>query len=137
MGKSQSTTPRTIAEYIASLPEPRRSEVEEIHALIRETVPHLEPSIMYGMIGYGRFHYRYATGREGDSCILGLAGRKQYVSVYVLGVSEEQRAALPTADIGVGCIRFRRLEGVDREALRRVIREKAETDPAPWGAVEA
>jgi uncharacterized protein YdhG (YjbR/CyaY superfamily) len=130
-------SPATVAEYIASLPEPRRSEVEELHALIRETAPHLEPSIMYGMIGYGRFHYRYATGREGDSCILGLAGRKQYVSVYVLGVSEEQRAALPTADIGVGCIRFRRLEGVDREALRRVIREKAETDPAPWGAVEA
>jgi hypothetical protein len=137
VSQSRSKGPTTVDEYLASLPEPRRGEVEEIHALIRETVPHLEPTIMYGMIGYGRFHYRYASGREGDSCILGLAGRKQYVSVYVLGVSEEQRAALPTADIGVGCIRFRRLDGVDREALRRVIREKSETDPAEWGAVEA
>jgi hypothetical protein len=38
-----------------------------------------------GVIGYGPYHYKYATGREGDSCIIGLSGRKNYISLFAMG----------------------------------------------------
>ena len=58
--------PRTPREYIARLDEPRRTEVRELHELIRKTVPGLKPHLSGGMLAYGPFHYRYPTGREGD-----------------------------------------------------------------------
>jgi hypothetical protein len=69
--------------YIEQLPEPRRSEVRAVHELIRRTVPQLEPTMEFGMLGYGRLHYRYASGREGDSHLIGLAANKRYISLYV------------------------------------------------------
>ena len=40
------------------------------------------------MLGYGPFHYRYASGREGDASLIALASRKQYISLYVLCTTE-------------------------------------------------
>ena len=67
----------TPDEYIAALDEPRQTEVRAIDALIRKSAPELERFLGAGMIGYGRYHYRYASGREGDTAIIGLASRKQ------------------------------------------------------------
>lgn len=46
------TAAKTPEEYIAMLPEPRRQEIEKLHALITKTVPALKPYIISGMIGY-------------------------------------------------------------------------------------
>jgi len=53
----------TPDDYIAALEEPRRADVRRVHDLIRETLPDLEPNVDGGMLGYGRYHYRYASGR--------------------------------------------------------------------------
>ncbi len=42
----------------------QRAEIEKLHKLIRQTVPKLKPFIIAGMIGYGPFHYKYASGRD-------------------------------------------------------------------------
>jgi hypothetical protein len=67
------TTPQ---EYIAALDEPRRTRVQQLHELIQSNAPALEPYMESGMIGYGRSHYRYASGRERDWCRLGLASNQ-------------------------------------------------------------
>jgi uncharacterized protein YdhG (YjbR/CyaY superfamily) len=119
----------TPDEYIDALEEPRRNEIRELHDLIRETVPDLEPHVGSGMLGYGPFHYRYASGREGDASLLALSSRKRYISLYVLcttdaGYLAEQYAErLPKADIGKSCVRFTRAAAVDRDALRQLIDE--------------
>ena len=121
----------TPEEYIAALDEPRRGEVARLDRLIRETVPELEPHIRSGMIGYGPFHYRYASGREGDWFRVGLASNKKYISLYACAadergyVAERYRDRLPKASIGKSCVRFKRVDDLDEGALRELLRETA------------
>ena len=72
----------TPAEYIATVDDKRRSDIAALDALIRKHTPKLEPVIMGGMLGYGPFHYRYASGREGDACKLSIASNASYISLY-------------------------------------------------------
>jgi hypothetical protein len=132
-----SSTAQTPEQYIAQLEEPRRDHIGRLHDLIRTTAPGLEPYMESGMIGYGRYHFRYATGREGDWCLLGLASHKRYVSLYVTAedgrggyLVEAYRDRLPKADIGKSCVRFRRLDDLDEEVLREMIREAARSQAA-------
>jgi uncharacterized protein YdhG (YjbR/CyaY superfamily) len=114
-------------DYIAGLEEPRRADVQRVHELIRETLPELEPNTDGGMLGYGRFHYRYTSGREGDASLVALASRKAYISLYVQSADEngylaEQYAdRLPKASIGKSCIRFKRADDVDLDVLRELL----------------
>ncbi len=84
MANSTGERPVTPEAYIDGLAEPRRSHIAQLDALIRETAPDLEPFMYGGMIGYGPFHYRYASGREGDTAKVSLASQKNYISLYVL-----------------------------------------------------
>jgi hypothetical protein len=126
------TTASSPDDYIEALDEPRRDQVRRLDELIRETAPELEPHIAYGMLGYGRYHYKYASGREGDASIIGLASHKNYISLYVSGlvgeryVAETYKERLPKADIGKSCVRIKRLDDVDEAALRSLVREGAD-----------
>lgn len=84
-----------------------------------------------GMLGYGPVHYRYATGHEGDTCRIVVASRKNYISIYVCGgdengyLAEQFKSKLPRADIGKGCVRFKRLGDLDAEALKELLGKAA------------
>ena len=131
---------RTPEEYLAQLDEPRRGEMKALHDLISETLPDLEPHVASGMLTYGTFHYRYASGREGDSSLVSLASRKQYISIYVLCsidgeyLAERYVDRLPKADIGKSCVRFRRNADVDLGVVRELIAEAGSLGPPPPAA---
>ena len=132
-GKSDAAT---HDEYIERLDEPRRGEIRALHELIRRTVPELEPTMDFGMLGYGKYHYRYASGREGDWQLVGVASNKNYISLYVTAaapdggyLAESYKEQLPKASIGKSCIRFKRLGDVDQEVLERLLRNVAEAGP--------
>ena len=126
------TTPQ---EYLDAIEEPRRADVVALDALIRAAAPGLEPVLAYGMLGYGPFHYRYASGREGDATLLALASNKRYISLHVLCSSdghylaEKYAPRLPKASIGKSCVRFPRLAAVDAEVLREMVTEAAALGP--------
>jgi uncharacterized protein DUF1801 len=121
----------TPAEYISKLDEPRRTEVAALDALIRKTVPKLQPFIHSGMLAYGPWHYKYASGREGDWFRIGVASNENAISLYICAgddagyIAERYKEALPKADIGRSCVRFKRLHDLDQAALKRLIREGA------------
>lgn len=123
------TSAKSPEEYIAMIAEPRRQEIETLHALITKTVPKLEPHILSGMIGYGTYHYRYASGREGDWSLIALASQKNYISVYVCCEVEgkylagEYKDKLPKASIGKSCIRFKALKDIDLSVLTEIIKK--------------
>jgi len=127
-GQLKAATP---AEYLAKLKEPRKSEVAALHALIRKTAPDLEPFIYSGMLGYGRWHYKYASGREGDACCIGLASNANYISLYICAqddkgyIPERFKKALAKARIGKACVRFKKLADLDVKALSQLIRQGA------------
>ena len=107
--------------------------------MIREEAPRFERHLVSGMLGYGSFHYRSRSGREGDWFVIGLASQKRYISLYVCAtdgegyISERYRDRLPKADIGKSCVRFKRLSDVDESVLRELVHEAAErfaADPA-------
>ena len=122
----------TPAEYIANVDEGRKADVAALDALIRKLAPKLEPFIHSGMLGYGPMHYKYASGWEGDSCRIGVASNKNYISLYVCAcddkgyVPERYKKALPKAKIGKSCVRFKRLSDLDPGALEKLIREGAQ-----------
>lgn len=115
------------ADYIAQLEEPRKSEIASLDALIRKSAPKLAPAIQSGMLVYGPFHYKYASGREGESAKLTLASNANYISLYVncIGstsyLAEDFKQALPKAKIGKSCVRFKRLSDLDPAALKQLI----------------
>ena len=129
------TSAKTHDEYIAGVEEKRRDDVRRLHELIREVAPDLEPTMEFGFLGYGRYHYRYASGREGDWMRIGVANNKQYISLYCCAadergyVAERFKDRLPKANIGKSCVRFKRLSDLDETALRDLIREAAEISP--------
>jgi hypothetical protein len=121
----------TPQAYLDALEGPRRDEIEALHGLIQRTAPELEPHVQSGMLAYGRYHYRYASGREGDWMVVALASQKRYISLYACMaddrgyVAERYAEALPKASIGKSCIRFTRLADVDLGTLEAVVRECA------------
>jgi hypothetical protein len=123
----------TPEEYIGKLAEPRRSDVAALDALIRKTAPKLEPFIHQGMLGYGPWHCKYESGREVDWFRIGVASNASYISLYVSAsdggeyVAEKYREALPKANIGKACVRFKRLADLDESALKKLIREGAKS----------
>src|ERR1700704_460464 len=114
MNMFKSTDAKTPDEYIAKIDEPRRGQIQQLHDLICKTIPQQKPYIISGMIGYGSFHYKSVSGREGDWCIIALASQKNYISVYICAsdgkeyVAEKYKEALPKANIGRSCIRFKK-----------------------------
>lgn len=76
------------------------------------------------MIGFGTYHYRYASGREGDAPAASFAPRKAATTVYLMdGVAahEEDLAALGPHTSGVGCVYITDLEACDLDVLRRIV----------------
>jgi uncharacterized protein YdhG (YjbR/CyaY superfamily) len=127
-------------EYIAALAEPRRSQVRELHELIRKMAPDLEPYVRSGMLAYGTYRYRYGSGREGEWCRIGLASNKASISLHVLAadesgyLAEAYKQRLPKADIGKSCVRFTKLDDVEIGVLEELIRKGSTSSPP--GAIE-
>lgn len=127
---------RTPEEYIAQVEDKRRDDIQRLHDLVREVAPELEPTMEFKMLGYGKFHYKYASGREGDWMKIGIANNKQYISLYCCAadengyVAERYKERLPKANIGKSCVRFKRLSDLDEDALKDLIRASAK---AGWG----
>jgi len=123
----------TPAAYIAAVDEKRRPDVAALDALVRTHAPELEPVIMNGMLGYGPFHYRYASGREGDACKLSIASNKSYISLYCFAADTDGYVAsrfadrLPKARIGKSCVQIKKLADVDEDAFVELIRTTAAT----------
>lgn len=127
-------TEQDPAAWIESLPWPRR--VEQGRALLALfTHATGEDPVMWGssMIGYGQVHYRYATGREGDTFRLGFSPRKASLSLYGLQHhprSDELLAALGAHTLGAGCVYVKKLEDIDLGVLRELVTHAWESDPA-------
>jgi hypothetical protein len=135
MNMFKPTDAKSPEEYLDMIDEPRRSEMKQLHDLILRIAPDLKPHIIYGMIGYGSFHYKSPSGREGDWSLVALASQKNYILLYLSCVdekgyiAEQSKSLLPKANIGRSCIRFKRLSDIDLGNLEAVIRRGLAAKP--------
>lgn len=132
MSKSKNKTqPTSIepAEYIASLDAGRRKEEAEILLPWFERVTGMPPA-MWGpsIIGFGRYHYKYDSGREGDFMMTGFAPRKAAMSIYILpgyqfDTMQAKLDRLGKHKIGKSCLYVSNLEKVDLDVMEEIVRE--------------
>lgn len=113
-------------EYLLSL-TPRKRQDDALRMLeIFEGETGMPPVIWGGkMVGFGSYHYRYASGHEGDAMRVGFATGKTKISLYLWLEGEERDrilARLGRHTSGVGCVYINRLEDIDEGVLREMIR---------------
>ncbi len=126
MPKENKTKPGDgLADYLAALDEPRQTEARRLIAIFREETG-FEP-VLWGpsLVGFGRYDYTYASGHQGSHLATGFSARKAELSIYILpGYTDYGHilADLGKHRLGKACLYLKRLEGVNEDALRRLIR---------------
>jgi hypothetical protein len=119
-------TALSVTDFVAAVADPaRRADTEAAVALVRD-VTGAEP-VMWGpsIIGFGVYHYRYATGREGDWPAVGLSPRKQALTFYLSPDFDgyaDLLARLGPHRNGKSCLLLKRLADVDQEVLRELVK---------------
>ncbi len=94
-------------------------------AEMMKNITKLEPK-MWGssIVGFGSYHYKYASGHEGDMCLVGFSPRKQNISLYLwctVASKKELLEKLGKHKTGVGCLYIKKLSDVDTKILKQVI----------------
>lgn len=122
--KTKPTTASVTAYLNAIEDESRRRDCKALAALMRK-VTGCRPR-MWGpsIVGFGSYHYTYASGHEGDSCVLGFSSRKADITVYLVpgfAGAEPLLAKLGKHRTGKGCLYLKRLDGVDMAVLEQLL----------------
>lgn len=110
------------------LPKERREIVEYLDELIRHTSPELKRHFAYNMLGYGAFKYTNYKKEVIDWPIVALASQKNYVSLYVCALDGDQYLAekfkdeLGKVSVGKSCIRFKKIEDLHLETVKKIIK---------------
>ena len=124
----------TLDELLAALPAERRETMTTVHKAIRKAVPKLAPFVTSGMgpspvIGYGKYHYKSASGREGDWFTIGLvAGKTGYaLHICVAGeggyLVERNAKKLGKVKTGRSCINFNQLEDLKLDVAMDLVKQ--------------
>lgn len=131
--------PEQIKDYIAGQPEPKRSDLQELHRLIRQVMPRCKLWFLDGKnsenktvtnpnIGYGTHNMEYADGKTREFYQIGLSANKTGISVYIMGIKDKKYLArtfgnkIGKADVSGYCIRFKALKDINPDILQAAIR---------------
>ena len=132
-----------IKEYIATQPEPKRSELQELHRIILELMPECTLWFLDGKdekgrmvsnpnIGYGVQTMKYADGKTREFYQVGISANTTGISVYILGIEDKKYLAetygkeLGKASVSGYCIKFKTLKDVNIDILQTAIRHGIE-----------
>jgi hypothetical protein len=128
-----------IKAYIASQPEPKRSDMQALHQRTLQLMPACKLWFLDGKneegkivsnpnIGYGSFTIKYADGKTKDFFQIGLSGNTTGISVYIMGIKDKKYLAqtygkkLGKASITGYCIKFKTLKDINLDVLESAIR---------------
>lgn len=123
-----------VSDYIAAQPEPKRSEMQQLHETVLKLMPGCRLWFLDGRdesgrtvsnpsIGYGTQTTRYADGRTREFYQIGISANTTGISVYLMGLSDRKYLAekygekIGQASVTGYCIKFRRLENVNIDVL--------------------
>jgi len=107
----------------------RRADARRLAAIMKKATG-MTP-VMWGssIVGYGSYHYRYDSGREGDFLLTGFSARKQALTVYIMQGFErfaDLLAKLGKHKTGKSCLYIRRLSDVDESVLEDLVRQSVD-----------
>jgi hypothetical protein len=110
--------------------EQKRQDCFEILRLMKEVTK--EAPKMWGssIVGFGSYHYKGASGREGDWLLTGFSPRKQNLTLYIMGGFDLYKDLLKNLGkykTGVGCLYIKKLDDVDKKVLKELVAESVKT----------
>ena len=114
-----------VSEFIAAVEDPqKRKDCRELMKLMREVTG--KRATMWGtsIVGFGKYHYKYASGREGDHILTGFSPRKQALTVYVISgfkAHPKLMEKLGKYKTGKSCLYIKSLDDIDRSVLAELI----------------
>jgi len=128
-----------IKEYITSQPEPKRSDMQELHRFILQVLPGCKLWFLDGKnsenktvsnpnIGYGFYTIKYADGKTREFYQIGMSANTTGISIYILGIKDKKYLAqtygkeLGKASVTGYCIRFNNLKDINTNILEAAIR---------------
>jgi len=132
-----------IAAYIASQPEPKRSDMQELHKHILQVMPKCKLWFLDGKdekgktvsnpnAGYGSYTIKYADGTTRDFYQIGLSANTTGISVYIMGIKDKKYLAntygknLGKASVTGYCIKFKTIKDINVDILQEAIRDGVE-----------
>ena len=132
-----------IKDYIASQPEPKRSDMQKLHGIILEVMPACKFWFLDGKdsenktvsnpnIGYGLHTIKYADGKTREFYQIGISANTTGISVYILGIDDKTYLAkaygksIGKASVTAYCIKFKTLNDINIEILEAAIRDGVE-----------
>ena len=133
-----------IKKYITSQPEPKRSEIQELHQLVLQVLPESKlwfddgknsenKTVSNPTIGYGLHTIKYTDGKTKEVFQIGISANKTGISVYILGIKDKTYLTqtfgnkLGKASVTGYCIRFKTLKDINTDILEAAIRYGVET----------
>lgn len=118
----------SVADFINSVEDEQKRKDSFVLLELFKSITKEEP-VMWGpsIIGFGEYHYKYDSGREGDFLISGFSPRKAALTLYLMGCMENEFAPL-MEKLGkykksVGCIYIKKLADIDLDVLKQLIAE--------------
>ena len=137
------TTNDRIKNYLATQPEPKRRDMQELHDIILELMPQCKLWFLDGKdeagrtvsnpnIGYGVQTARYANGKTREFYQIGISANTTGISVYILGIEDKKYLTetygreLGKASVTGYCIKFKALKDVNRDRLQAAMRDGIE-----------
>jgi hypothetical protein len=115
-----------VSEFIAAIEDGRRrADCKELMKLMREATG--KPATMWGaaIVGFGKYHYKYASGREGDFFLTGFSPRKQALSIYIVNGFKPHAKLMEKLGkfkTGKSCLYVKSLDDIDRLVLAELVK---------------
>ena len=118
-------TDASVNDYIAAIDnESRRKDCNALAKLMAKATKQKPKMWGTSIVGFGACHYKYDSGREGDSCITGFSSRKGDISVYLTAGfpgQDELLSKLGKHKMGKVCLYIRKLSDVDGKVLEQLV----------------
>jgi hypothetical protein len=118
-------TDNSVTEFIEQVDHPqKKADAYKLLEIFTETTGY--PAKMWGpsIIGFGSYHYKYASGHEGDAPLVGFSPRKAKISLYLAACDPERETLLKSLGkftTGKSCVYIHKLADIDVEVLKKLI----------------
>ena len=125
--KLQETT-GNVSKFIEEIEdEKKRQDAHQLIQLFSEETG-CEPKLWgANIIGFGRYHYKYASGHEGDAAPIGFSPRKAQISIYLSQpedeIREEKLSRLGKHKMGKGCLYIKKVSDIDPAVLKELVQD--------------
>jgi len=118
---------KSVEKFLSAVEnEQRKTDCFELLELMKKTTG--EEPAMWGdsIVGFGSYHYKYKSGREGDWLLTGFSPRKQNLTIYIMCGFEPYKDImnqLGKVKTGASCLYVKKLEDIDKNLLRKLTKE--------------